>query len=219
MKKYIPFVNSSNNGIQIEQTSVECPYCHKIHIPEMYSAILYKDFNECFIFCECIDKDCGFAFTRIYNISKDEFIDIIQAKLISKEFSYAINNLSPSFVQIYNEAYSAEQMNLSQIMGVGYRKALEFLIKDYLISLDPDKEVNIKAKPLGRCIDEDIDDAKIKNVAVRATWLGNDETHYVRKWVDKDVTHLKALIDLCLHWIEAETSTKQLLEDMPKGGK
>lgn len=37
------------------------------------------------------------------------------------------------------------------------------------------------------------------------------------EWEDKDVSHLKALIDLCLHWIEAEISTRKLLEDMPEG--
>lgn len=110
-------------------------------------------------------------------------------------------------------------MKLSQIMGVGYRKALEFLIKDYLISLHPDKDASIKAKLLGRCISDDINDIKIKSVAERATWIGNDETHYVRKWEDKDVSHLKALIDLCLHWIEAEISTRKLLENMPDGKK
>lgn len=50
-------------------------------------------------------------------------MDIIQAKLKSRGFNDEVEKLSPSFVQIYNEAYSAEQMKLSQITGVGYRKA------------------------------------------------------------------------------------------------
>ena len=36
-----------------------------------------------------------------------------------------------------------------------------------------------------------IDDSNIKNVAKRAVWLGNDETHYIRKWEDKDLSFLK----------------------------
>ena len=45
-----------------------------------------------------------------------------------------ISELSPNFCEIYNQAYIAEQTNLMQICGTGYRKSLEFLIKDYLIS-------------------------------------------------------------------------------------
>ena len=36
------------------------------------------------------------------------------------------------FLTIYNQSLSAEDNNLDQIAGIGYRKALEFLIKDYL---------------------------------------------------------------------------------------
>jgi len=70
-----------------------------------------------------------------------------------------------------------------EICGVGYRKSLEFLIKDYLIGRAPEGEGQaaaveaIKKKFLGTCIKEDIEDANIKLVAQRATWLGNDETH------------------------------------------
>lgn len=39
-------------------------------------------------------------------------------------------------------------------------------------------------------------------MANRATWLGNDETHYVRLYNDRDVTHLMALIKVTIHWIE-----------------
>lgn len=218
MIKHIPIVNERNVGVEIEGTSIECPYCHQTQIPEMYCAIKLKSFTH-IIFCQCTNEKCRVAFNRLYDSNGKEFFAIAQGKLKSKGFNDEINSLSPSFVQIYNEAYSAEQMELSQITGVGYRKALEFLIKDYLISLHSEKEDSIKTKPLGRCISEDIDDARIKSVAERATWLGNDETHYVRKWENKDVSHLKTLIDLCLHWIEAEISTRKLLEDMPEGKK
>ena len=62
-----------------------------------------------------------------------------------------------------------------------------------------------------------IDDSNIKNVAKRAVWLGNDETHYIRKWEDKDLSFLTKLIDLTIHWIEAEELTKTMIEEMPYG--
>ena len=69
---------------------------------------------------------------------------------------------------------------------------------------------------MGSCINEDVSDERIKQVAKRATWLGNDETHYVRKWEDKDVKDLVSLIDLTIRWIESEIETKKLLESMPE---
>ena len=63
---------------------------------------------------------------------------------------------------------------------------------------------------------DDVADERIKTVAKRAVWLGNDETHYVRKWNNKDVSNLKQLIDLTVRWIENEEETKKLLEDMPE---
>lgn len=133
-----------------------------------------------------------------------------------KVFSDIINSISPSFVSIYNQAYHGEQMNLDQICGVGYRKALEFLIKDYLISRETDEQTidNIKKKFLNNCIQENVQNDNIKNVAKRAVWLGNDETHYVRQWADKDVNNLKQLIDLTVRWIENEIETERVLQEM-----
>jgi hypothetical protein len=130
-------------------------------------------------------------------------------------FSQPIQEISPTFCKIYDQAHQAEELGLAQVCGVGYRKALEFLIKDYLIRNHPGDKAGIEAKLLGSAIDEHVDDPRIKDVAKRATWLGNDETHYQRRWIDKDLTDLKRLIDLVLHWIEAEQLTKAALASMP----
>lgn len=215
MKIHLKNAANINDGKFIEIDPTKCPYCHELQNPNMYCYLQYKTAHHIIIFCQCINNRCKKPFNRLYNIIDCKFTDIIQANYQKKQFSIDITSLSPLFECIYNEAYSAEQLELTQIMGMGYRKALEFLIKDYLISLYPEKEAEIKSKLLGKCINEDIEDPRIKEIAKRAVWLGNDETHYVRKWENKDVSHLKTLIDLCLHWIEAEISTKKMLEEMP----
>jgi hypothetical protein len=53
-------------------------------------------------------------------------------------------------------------------------------------------------------------------VAKRAVWIGNDETHYIKKWNNKDLTDLKILIDLTLHWIEMESLTETYYVEMPE---
>lgn len=212
MKKSLNVVNGQ--VINVDQIPIECPYCHKSQIPAMQVAYLYKS-NNYFIFCVCTNSECGFPFNISYNSVDQKFLVIKQLSFKKKEFNIEIQELSQPLCEIYNQAYFSEQMGLDQITGVGYRKALEFLIKDYLISLNPDKEEKIKKKSLGNCIKDDVTDSHIKAVAERAVWLGNDETHYVRKWEDKDLSNLKDLIDLCIHWIEAEIKTKRMLDEMP----
>ena len=138
-----------------------------------------------------------------------------------RPFSETIKEISKDFSTIYNQALQAENDNLTEICGPGYRKGLEFLVKDYLIghAVDEDEKNEIKAESLGDSIKNRIQDAHIKEVAKRAVWLGNDETHYIRKWEQKDLKDLKKLIDLTVHWMEAEALTKELLIDMPDGKK
>lgn len=210
------YVLNSGGKLNIEKEPIKCPYCHKDQVSEVYAAIQYKSSPEYFILCGCSNPECQMAFNVSYNSNDRQYSMIEQSTQTVREFSDVIKDVSPQFCDIYNQAYAAEQMGLGQITGVGYRKALEFLIKDYLISLDPDKDEEIKNKLLGQCISCDVTDEKIKQVAKRATWIGNDETHYIRKWEDKDITHLKTLIDLCLHWIEAEIETRKMLKEMPE---
>ena len=96
---------------------------------------------------------------------------------------------------------------MSQIAGVGYRKALEFLVKDYCSSKSPEDAEAIKKTMLGPCIDRFVSDENIKDCAKLATWLGNDETHYIRRWEDKDINDLKALIELTASWIQTSIKT------------
>lgn len=125
-----------------------------------------------------------------------------------------IKQLSPSYVEIYSQSSTAEEFQLDQIAGVGYRKALEYLIKDYAIHNNSDKEEDIKKAFLGKCINNYVDDTNIKECAKRAAWLGNDETHYVRKWEEKDIKDLKILIQLTQAWILQNLLTKKYLGEM-----
>ena len=93
------------------------------------------------------------------------------------------------------------------LAGMGYRKALEFLIKDYLIKNNPDTEEGIKKKMLSTCIEEHIVNDKIKMLAKKTNWLGNDETHFLRRYGDKDETveKIKKFIEAILYYLEMES--------------
>ncbi|MBY0598965.1 hypothetical protein [Bacillus bingmayongensis] len=78
-------------------------------------------------------------------------------------------------------------------------------------------EDDIKKKCLKPCITAYIAHPKVASLAERDVWLGNDETHYVRKWEDKDVQDLKLLIKLTVSYIDMELLTEQIELEM-RGG-
>ena len=207
-------INGYTSRASINEVAIECPFCHSKVIPN------YLFLHEDQVFASCPNSECNRHFVLEYSAYNQGFTIVSPNSIPSqKQFSKTIINISPDFPVIYNQAFCAEQLSLNQICGVGYRKALEFLIKDYLLSSineeDTEKKERIKHKFLGNCIAEDVVNEQIKIVAKRAVWLGNDETHYVRKWTEKDVSHLKQLIELTIRWIESEIETQALLADMP----
>ena len=133
-------------------------------------------------------------------------------------FSESIEEISQTFIEIYNQALEAEAANLSQLVGIGLRKSIEFLIKDFAVNQNADKKEEIQKEFLGSCINQYIEDPNIKECAKRAVWLGNDETHYMRRWEDKDINDLKRLVKLTVNWIENVLMTQQYIKDMGDGG-
>ncbi len=194
----------------IAQYTIECPFCKTRIMPN------YLCVDNDTLYASCPNESCKRHFILSKDLGRCYTIVNPNAGFSNKEFSDIIHSISSGFVNIYNQAFCAEQMRLDQICGAGYRKALEFLIKDYLISKETDEQVidNIKKKFLNNCIQENVQNDNIKQVAKRAAWLGNDETHYVRQWEDKDVQYLKKLIDLTVRWIENEIETEQVLQEI-----
>lgn len=122
--------------------------------------------------------------------------------------------ISPAFLALYQQALAADHHGLDDLFGMGLRKSLEFLIKDYCIQAHPDKEEIIKKQFLGTVIKTFVSDPNVKTCAERASWLGNDETHYEKRWDTHDVNDLHTLIRLTMNWIQNEALTKKYLDEM-----
>ncbi|HWL51218.1 MAG TPA: hypothetical protein VNQ90_02195 [Chthoniobacteraceae bacterium] len=127
-----------------------------------------------------------------------------------------IVEISPDFSKIYNQSLEAKRLGLDQVCGGGLRRALEFLIKDYLIYKQSDEKSKIMTTSLGACINNYLPKSNIKDCASRAAWLGNDEIHYIRKYNSHDIADLEALIRLTLYWINAEIMTEDYKESLSK---
>jgi len=144
---------------------------------------------------------------------------IISEKAENKHIDDYISKISLQFVEIYQESSEAERLNLLYVCGAGYRKALEVLVKDYAISIKPDDKDDIENKlTLVTCIEKYLSTPKLKEIARRASWLGNDEVHYKKKW-GEEVTKLRGAINLVVHFILQEKEANNLLEEMTKPKK
>lgn len=211
-------IQSDVGQVIVEGHPNKCPFCHKTITPNFLYG--HRNQNIMEVVLVCPNQSCRKSFIGYFDSFANQYFkfngNTTVGNLVGKEFSETINSISGSFVVIYNQAFSAEQQGLTEICGVGFRKALEFLIKDYIIINKPEDKEKVEKKLLGACISDYVNDERIKTVAKRAVWLGNDETHYIRKWEGKSLDDLKKLIDLTVHWIEMESLTKSFESEMPE---
>ncbi len=206
-----------------------CPLCHhaispKEHVSTVTGPPSAEDrLLECVF--QCPRRECGQLFIARYRrfrrfdgvrISFGEFemVELVPTNPKPAGIPKEVGEISPNFVTIYEQAIAAESYGLDQIAGAGYRKSLEFLVKDYCILKQPGAAEEIKKSWLGQCIGSWVEDAKVKGCAKRAAWLGNDETHYLRKWESKDINDLKILITLTVNWIHNDILTERYMKEM-----
>ena len=72
--------------------------------------------------------------------------DCVPRELKANALPDELKAISQDFCDIYVEADKAEQLGLKLVCGPGYRKALEFLMKDYLTSQQTTEEEAKKNK-------------------------------------------------------------------------
>jgi len=215
-----------NVDCNVDKEPDQCPVCHRGIQPKnpqwnhlaQNEAILERVFI-------CPIATCDRVFLARYSQNPHSgwyFLrECVPAELWDYSQPAELQQISPDFCAIYNQAHKAEAMGLDLISGPGYRKALEFLIKDYLTSLQTTDEAKkeIADLPLMAVIKKYVSDKRMLTTAERATWLGNDETHYIREWEDKDLQDMKKLIQLTCYWIQSEHLTAAAATAMPQGKK
>lgn len=196
--------------IQVEEVG-ECPCCHFATSPTYLDGFMIasKD-NEIpvsvflVLYCpRCKNIYIAKYISKFGGVSNLELNFTFPQHSNLKVFSDGINEVSLEFVSIYNQALEAESnINTKGLAGLGYRKALEFLIKDYLIKLKHQDRNTIINLDLSKCIDKLNSD--LKDIAKASVWIGNDETHYFRKNPDYDIYDLKLFIDCIVAEIDNE---------------
>jgi len=206
----------------------ECPICHFSVLPKELDwalATSNSDPEEMLeVIFQCPRHECQHLFIARYWLDdlsvgtvphRFHLLEAVPATPIQPSFPSEIAKVSPMFVEVYAQALAAEAYKLDQVAGPNYRRALEFLIKDYCISQHPSDGEAIRLLLLSACIQKYVKSPQVKIAAERAVWLGNDETHYERRWDSMNIENLKELIQLTVNWIHSSILTKKYQEDMP----
>lgn len=208
LNPYDPF---SNVKIEIELPN-QCPRCGTALSAQPSSTLYFESDNFSILYTVFFCPHCEECFFAEYDIIENfsgkfgASFTLYPAPESNTNFSDAIKLLSPKFIETYHQSEKAENTGLTEICGVGYRKSLEYLIKDYAKKSHPNNFEEICKKQLSACINEYIDNDKIKALAKASAWIGNDETHYVRKHEDYNLQHLKAFIAAIVSYIDSEFS-------------
>lgn len=226
MKRKISLLNTQGNAYgkyEIELPNY-CPWCKSKISPSILSSTPFDTSNKAFpvsLTLQC--PSCNKHFLQTYKVNFTPGGSIAELKMDNDkpmpetlfEYPSEIDEISQEFKNIITQSSNAEALKFDHLAGIGYRKAIEFLVKDYLIKCKNEDESKVSTQQLGQCI-SDIDDARINNLARAASWIGNDETHYVRKHVDKDVQDLKKFLHALTALVSLEISISEANEFINK---
>lgn len=161
---------------------------------------------------------CAEKYIVIYRIDKESKIANFAAFYPPPGGGYKneiLADTSPRFISSYNQALHAENCGDIELAAIGYRQALECLVKDYAIhELGVDREKVIK-KSLCDAISEYLGEQELLATADVVRILGNDYAHYERKYPEHDFELLKRYMEIFIKLVE----TKLLIAHPPVARK
>lgn len=189
-----------------------CPHCFKGIKPHIVFKTDYDDKlkSPIAVLSQC--PSCEGYFVNSYKILQfsnslhsvqTELIPYTYKQLVQYDLPKELEIISPTFKEIYEQSLTAESDGLEQICGIGFRKSIEFLLKDFLINHQNENRDQIVKITLSQAINK-LESEKIRNLAKASVWLGNDETHYQRKYEDKDIHDMKRFIRALAYFISSE---------------
>lgn len=213
-----------NKQSYVIEKPTACCHCDKGIDPIIVNKFIYSFYDMYNIVvtykCPC----CEQIFFAIYQCdpismvfdNKLMYFDIIGGHKEKHVFSNEITGLSPRFVSNYNDAYFAEQSGCKDIVGIGYRRAFEFLIKDFAIKYNPEEVTQIKSMSLAQCVDKYFPDDETRELLLRALWIGNDFAHYESNHDGITIDDLKNLVLLAADSLTNYVKKRQYIQNITK---
>lgn len=216
MKKFLKSCSEYSNDdyykkLKYEKPSV-CPHCGFGTDAVRVNTAAWNYFENSLLFlqtCKCTSCSKTFFFAS----HKEEGADT--AKLVcitpNTEPVYKdeiLEKISPRFVNMYNQALRAENRIDIELAATGYRSAMEILIKDYAINELNEPKEQVTSYNLNNAIGKYLKQEVLVNSADVIRILGNDFTHYDRKYPEHDFDMLKSYMDIFITLILANYKAK-----------
>lgn len=170
----------------------QCPVClHDIQLKPLCKTTGSN--GQMWLF-QCPRQQCRAVFSLLFH--KDGKL----AELPSSDQTFfdkeELSKISEHFVETYDQAEKAERLKLTEIYGEAYRKATEYLVKDFLIkfgNLNKNEDQILKMNLSDAA--KKLPDKRLVDLALASTWLGNDQTHPLQKHPEYGVKELKKFIE------------------------
>jgi len=209
-----------------------CPHCHIVNNPNKHWQMQSKDTDNANILIAawtCTNNKCQklivtlhhaatglYSFTRFLNgLPKGPDWPKPIAELKNGNPKDTNTPEDSRFIKTYLQSLVSENMGLDEIAGMGYRKAIEYLVKDWAIKNVPADKEKIKQLWLGQVISNYYDD-DLKDILERATWLGNDQAHYNKLFEEYEIADLKELIALIMVELDRQFKKNHYIETIQK---
>lgn len=218
----------NNRKIFIEDPNI-CPHCHITMKPRQEWVKLTKDEDNTWAFISvwfCVNQKCEKLFVALHTLKDSTFIfnRFLNGLPKGPDWPNPIVELqdgkdpegskNPSkFIKTYLQSLEAENYGFDELAGMGYRKSIEYLIKDWAIQNKPEDKDKIAGLWLGNVI-TNYYKGDLKEILDRATWLGNDQAHYNKLFEEFDIKILKELIDLIMVELDRQYKTNLYIENI-----
>lgn len=184
-----------------------CPYCG-FGTDAPFSAKSPYSFNGHQLFiaiCTCTACGKNFFFACEYDAKKTEYDPMIYPAVAFTPYSNEIlEKISPRFINLYNQALQSEFHKNVDLAAIGYRTALETLVKDYAVNELGQNPEEVSSKKLCAAIGMYLNQEELVKTADVVRILGNDYTHYERKHPEHDFKLLKSYMEIFLKQIEVQ---------------
>lgn len=197
----------SNSFLGNYQKPSICPYCG-LYVDATLAKTAIFSFNNHSLLaatCKCTSCQKTFFFACEYSKNKNDYVPISYPAISFIPYSNEIlEKVSPRFIDMYNQSLLAEFNKNFELAAVGYRSALEFLVKDYAITELGENIDEVSSKTLCNAIGTYLHQEELIKTADVVRILGNDFTHYQRKYPQHDFELLKKYMVIFIGQIEAQ---------------
>lgn len=209
-----------------------CPHCHIVNKPHNQVNYETRDTDNILSIIsiwKCSNDACNKIFVALYKLDGQalKFSRFLNGLPKGPDWPRPINDLisgnqkstteveKSRFIKTYLQSLVAESSGLDELAGMGYRKAIEYLVKDWAIQGKPEDKEKIQNSWLGSIITNYFT-GELKEILERATWLGNDQAHYNKIFEEFDIDVLKELIELIMVELDRQYKLRHYLSTIQK---